>query len=167
METKNFYKAIAPRPIALITTIDEKGNPDVAPFSFIMPVSIEPPIVCFSAAPQRKTLKNIRKTKEFTLNIPSKENLNKLWFCAQKYSGDNKIRDSGLTEEKSIKVKQPRIKACIAWIECTLDSEREYGDHVLVAGKVVEFDAAEDSALKTLLHIGKDKFTISGETISP
>lgn len=167
METKNFYKAIAPRPIALITTIDEKGNPNIAPFSFVMPVSIEPPIVCFSAAHQRKTLKNIRETKEFTLNIPSEENLGKLWFCAKKYSGDNKIRDSGLTEEKSVKIKPPRIKECIAWVECMLDFEKECGDHVLIAGKVVEFSAKEDSVSKTLMHISGDKFTTPGKTINP
>lgn len=165
MKIENFYKSIAPRPIAIITTIDKEGNPNAAPFSFIMPVSIDPPILCFASAPERKTLKNVRETKEFIFNIPSEENLEKLWFCAQKYKGKNKIRDAGFTEEKAKKVKVPRIKECIAWIECAFDSEKEFGDHILVFGKVLEFDAIENSYLKTLMHIGRNKFCIPGKVL--
>jgi len=167
MEIKNFYKSIAPRPIAIITTIDKEGNPNAAPFSFIMPVSIDPPLVCFASAPERKTLKNIRETKEFVFNIPSEESLSKLWFCAQKYSGKNKIKDAKFTEERAIKVKVPRIKECIAWIECILDFEKECGDHILVVGKVLEFNAIENSALKTLMHITKNKFCTPGKNVNP
>lgn len=166
MEIKNFYKSIAPRPVAVITTMDKEGNPNAAPFSFLMPISMNPPIVGFASAPTRKTLKNIRETKEFVLNILSKENLSKLWFCGQKYYGKNKIKDAGFTEEKSKRVKVPRIKEGIAWIECVLDSEKEVGDHILVTGKVLEFDAIENSAALTLMHITGNKFCIPGKGIS-
>ncbi|MFN3527524.1 MAG: flavin reductase family protein [Candidatus Altarchaeaceae archaeon] len=165
MKVEDFYKVIAPRPIGLISTIDKEGNPNAAPFSFIMPASTEPEILCFASAPERRTLKNIRETKEFIVNIPSEENLEKLWFCAKKYTGKNKIKDAGFTEENAKKVKVPRIKECIAWIECSLYLEKELGDHVLVFGKVLEVDAIEDSPLKALMHIGGNKFCIPGKIL--
>src|SRR2546430_8503929 len=41
---------VIPRPIAMITTVDEEGVLNVAPFSYFMPVSGEPPLVALPIA---------------------------------------------------------------------------------------------------------------------
>ncbi len=43
------------------------GNPDIAPFSFIMPVAWELPLVTVSFANTRKTLKNIGQTRNLCI----------------------------------------------------------------------------------------------------
>ncbi len=165
MEIQNFYKLLAPRPVVLISTIDGNGNSDAAPYSFIMPVSQNPPLIGFSSVNTRKTLKNIRETKEFVVNIPAEEILPNLWKCAQ-YSGNernDKISYANLTAEKSGKVNVPRIKECAGWIECKLEFEKEFNDRVLVVGSVVECEGKEGFCP---LHIGGNKFGICSHYLS-
>jgi len=61
---------VVPRPIALVTTLDENGSVNAAPFSFFNAFSSNPPVVVFSpglAADGRKkdTLRNVEATGEF------------------------------------------------------------------------------------------------------
>ncbi|MFT5901804.1 MAG: flavin reductase (DIM6/NTAB) family NADH-FMN oxidoreductase RutF, partial [Bacteroidia bacterium] len=54
METPQLHglllSAVAPRPIAFVSTIDEQGRPNLAPFSFFNVFSANPPIAIFSPA---------------------------------------------------------------------------------------------------------------------
>jgi len=164
MEIKNFYKSLAPRPVVLISTIDYNGNPDAAPYSFIMPLSQDPPLIAFSSVNTRKTLKNIHEVKEFVINIPTEEILPNLFKCA-KYSGNernDKISYANLSVEKSKIVKAPRIKECVAWMECKFEYEKEFNDRTLVVGRVVECEGKEGICP---LHIGGNKFGICNKMI--
>jgi len=49
---ENAHRILTPRPTVIVTTVDEEGNINAAPFSFTMPVSINPPIVAFASAPE-------------------------------------------------------------------------------------------------------------------
>lgn len=165
MELQKFYKLLAPRSVVLISTIDSNGNTDAAPYSFVMPVSEDPPLIGFSSVNTRKTLKNIHETKEFVINIPTEEILPNLFKCA-KYSGNernDKISYANLSPEKSKKVKAPRIKECAAWIECKLNFEKEFNNRVLVVGSVVECEGKEGICP---LHIGGNKFGICSKYLS-
>jgi len=51
--------AIAPRPVALVSTIDKSGNPNLSPYSFFNSFSINPPILVFS--PSRRVRDNTVK----------------------------------------------------------------------------------------------------------
>jgi flavin reductase (DIM6/NTAB) family NADH-FMN oxidoreductase RutF len=126
LEIEKFYEILSPRCTVLISTQDKEGRPNAAPFSFVTPVSSNPPLVLFSAAPKRHTLANVRETREFVLNIVSEELLDNLWICSRAFpKGVNEIRESGLTEKKSAQVKPPSIEECIGWVECQLEFERE------------------------------------------
>ena len=60
--------AIAPRPIALASTIDKDGNINLSPFSFFNMFSSNPPVVIFS--PARRVRDNTTKhTLENVLEI--------------------------------------------------------------------------------------------------
>ncbi|MEM3647609.1 MAG: flavin reductase family protein, partial [Thermoproteota archaeon] len=75
---------IAPRMTGLIITCDSQGKPNIAAFSFLMPVSFEPKYVAFSVSPRRKTFENLREVGEFVLAIPSREMINVVWACGTK-----------------------------------------------------------------------------------
>ena len=65
--------AIAPLPIVLISTVDENGIYNAAPYSLVFPVSWKPPIICVSFGLKRgqkkDTLKNIEFSEDFVANI--------------------------------------------------------------------------------------------------
>jgi len=177
LELKKFYKALAPRLVVLVSTVDKDGNVNAAPFSFVMPVSIDPPLVAFAAAHERNTLANIRETMEFVINLPPEEILEKLWVCAKKFpKSTNEIEKSGLTEIPSEKVKPPRIEECVAWFECKLVNESEVGDHVVLLGEVLTAEVKEGIidkkgnldiySVNVLLHLGGSEFAVSRRMVS-
>jgi len=62
--------AVAPRPIALASTIDAEGNINLSPFSFFNVFSANPPILIFSPARRgrdnttKHSFENVKETKE-------------------------------------------------------------------------------------------------------
>ena len=111
LSLSKWYKVLAPRPAVLISTVNIRGNPNAAPFSFVMPCSSEPPLIAFSSDPDHHTVKNILETKDFVVNIPSRKLLKQLWVCATDFPyGVSEIKKANLTEEKSIKVHTIRSK---------------------------------------------------------
>jgi flavin reductase (DIM6/NTAB) family NADH-FMN oxidoreductase RutF len=175
LDVTNFYEILSPRCTVLISTADKDGRSNAAPFSFVTPVSSNPPLVLFAAAATRHTLANARETGEFVLNIVPESLLDKLWVCSKAFpKGVSEIKEAGLTERKSTEVRAPSIEECVAWIECRLEFETEAGDHVLVVGRVVhaecrdefitggEFDVAR---AKPVMHVRGRRFVAAERVI--
>jgi len=168
IQVGNYYEILSPRCTVLVSTMDKEGRPNAAPFSFVTPVSSDPPLVLFAAAPTRHTLANVRDTGEFVLNLAPEELLDKLWVCSKAFArGVSEIAEAGLTERGSRKVKPPSIEECLGWIECRLEFEKEAGDHVLVIGRVVNAevkkafikdDKFDVSQAKPIMHISGRRF---------
>src|SRR4029077_13337392 len=64
---------VTPRPIAWVTTIDDRGRVNLAPFSFFNAFGDNPPVVVFSPTLRRDgskkdTLLNLEVVPEFVLN---------------------------------------------------------------------------------------------------
>src|SRR5205809_2604009 len=64
---------VTPRPIAWVTSVDEQGRVNVAPFSFFNAFGANPPVVVFSPllrrdASKKDTLLNVEATGEFVVN---------------------------------------------------------------------------------------------------
>ncbi|WHZ57872.1 flavin reductase family protein [Metabacillus hrfriensis] len=148
---KDAYKlmigSILPRPIAFVSTIDEKGAVNLAPFSFFTAISAEPMMICVS--PMRKgtdgskkdTLLNIEKTKEFVINIVSEQIAEQMNRCAGDFDPEvDEFVQSGLTKEKSKSVVPPRVKESLVHLECELHDVLHFGEKAgsgsLVIGKV-------------------------------
>jgi len=170
-----WYKVLAPRPAVLISTVNAKGISNAAPFSFVMPCSTEPPLIAFASDPEHHTVKNILSTKNFVVNIPGQEILHKLWICANDFpQGVSEIKKANLTEEKSIKVKSPKIKECFAHFECRLFRQYRTGDHLLIMGRVLWADIKDEflerkkyliSQANPLMHIGGTEFGLLGKVV--
>ncbi|MDI6891902.1 MAG: flavin reductase family protein [Actinomycetota bacterium] len=177
LELGNFYRILAPRPAVLISTIDGRGKTNAAPFSFVMPVSSDPPLVAFASAPGRHTLANIREVGEFVVNIAPADIIDELWVCSKSFpKGVSETKEAGLTEKKSKSVKAPSIEECIGWIECALEFEKEAGDHVIIVGRVVNAEAKDEFftegkfdvlKAKPLMHLTGKDFAIPGRIINP
>ncbi len=151
LEWQNAYKllvgSIVPRPIAFVSTVDEQGIANLAPFSFFTAICADPMLICFS--PMRKggtgekkdTLVNIEATKEFVINIVGNSVVEQMNETAKEFDPNiDEFDVTGLTKVKSKTVKPPRVKECRVQLECTLHEVLHFGDYPgsgsLVIGKV-------------------------------
>jgi flavin reductase (DIM6/NTAB) family NADH-FMN oxidoreductase RutF len=117
--------AIAPRPIAFVSTIDKDGNPNLAPFSFFNVFSANPPIAIFSPARRvrgnttKHTLDNVEETMECVINVVNHSILHQMNLASCEYGdGINEFEKSGLTAIESEIVKPFRVKESPAQFEC-------------------------------------------------
>ena len=53
--------------------------------------------------------------------------------------GVNELEKAGLTQLPSVKVSSPKIKDCIAHMECKVTLTRECGENHLLLGEVLEW----------------------------
>jgi len=135
---EDFYRLMSPKLTVLVTTVDEKGRPEVAPFSFVAPVSFDPPMLMLAIGPNKHSYWNITRIKEFVVNIPTEKMLDKLWIAGGKWDPEeSKIKKAGLKTEPSDKVKPPILSECAASLECYEENSRKVGDHVIIIGRVV------------------------------
>lgn len=118
---------IVPRPIAWVTTVNEEGKINIAPFSFFTGVSWAPPIIAFSVVnradgTKKDTVLNIEKIPEFVVNMVSVELLKVMEATAAPipYGQDEKIV-KGVSLAASEKVRPQRIAQSKVSLECTLE----------------------------------------------
>jgi len=151
--------SILPRPIAVVSTINEDGSNNVAPFSFFTGVSASPMIVAFcplirsSTGEKKDTLKNIERTGEFVINFATVENSDKVNLASTELPyGEDEFEFAGLTPIDSEVVKPKRVLESPIHFECKLRDIISYGDEpgcgALVTGEVVKVhvkDELEDS----------------------
>ncbi|MBM6619428.1 flavin reductase family protein [Bacillus suaedaesalsae] len=139
--------SIVPRPIAFVSTMDEYGNSNLAPFSFFTAICADPLLICFSpmrrgsTGDKKDTLINIEQTKEFVINIVSDSLAQKMNDTAPEFEARiDEFEVSGLTKERSESVRPYRVKECKVHLECVLHDVLHFGEHAgsgsLVIGKV-------------------------------
>lgn len=134
---------VTPRPIALVTTIDEHGRVNAAPFSFFNVLGDSPPIVGFCPGDRepgvpKDTARNIRTTHEFVVNLVDAAIGEQMNLCAATLPpGENELIHAGLTALPSEAVKVPRIAEAPASLECRHHSTIEIGDNRLIIGEVL------------------------------
>src|SRR4051794_19532984 len=139
LEWRDAYKlligSILPRPIAFVSTIDEGGIANAAPFSFFTAICADPMLICFSPmrrgsdGAKKDTLVNIEKTKQFVINIVSENMAKQMNDCAVEFIAEvDEIEIAGLTKEASRLVKVPRIKESLVHLECELYQVLDFGD---------------------------------------
>ncbi|SCB57300.1 NADH-FMN oxidoreductase RutF, flavin reductase (DIM6/NTAB) family [Rhizobium aethiopicum] len=135
---------IIPRPIALVTTVDEHGRINAAPFSFFNCLSADPPILAIGVENNadmsfKDTGHNIRMTEVFTVNIVSLAIAEAMHVCGAKYPrGVDELQEAGLTAVPGAKVASPFIAEAPAAFECRRHVTLELGrSRQIVMGEIV------------------------------
>lgn len=127
--------AIAPRPIAFASTIDENGNPNLSPFSFFNVFSSNPPILVFSPARRvrdntiKHTLINAQNTKEVVINVVNYDMVQQMSLSSTEYpDGVNEFEKAGFTMLASDIVKPYRVEESPVQFECKINEIIALGD---------------------------------------
>ena len=135
-DKKTWHPSVLPGQIVIVSSINREGEVDIAPKSWITMVAFAGPILAFGCSKRHTTYRNILETGEFVVNIPS-EGLAERIFSMVAQHGGERLRQAGFTFEPSRVVGPPSIAECSAHLECSFDSTKEYGDEVLLFGKVL------------------------------
>jgi flavin reductase (DIM6/NTAB) family NADH-FMN oxidoreductase RutF len=136
---------VAPRPIAWVTSMDEAGRLNAAPFSAYNYLCTDPPIVGIGVtnrpgrdAVPKDTARNIRRTGQFVINVVTEDLIQQMNICATDFPAEiSELEMAGLTTAPSSVVKVPRIAQAHAALECTEFTTMEIGRSRIILGRVV------------------------------
>lgn len=166
---KSVYKllsgSVVPRPIAWVSTVDPAGAANLAPFSFFNAVASRPPIVAFTASVrttdrgQKDTLRNVRSTGEFVVNIVTEPLAEAMNLTSTEFPPEvDEFQAAGLTAVPSAVVGAPRVAESPIHFECRVHQIVEVGSEpgggALILGRVVHIHV-DPSVL-----LGEDKIDI-------
>jgi len=147
--------AVAPRPIAFASTVDEEGTPNLSPYSFFNVFSSNPPLLVFSPARRvrdntlKHTLENAMDTKEVVINVVSYPIVQQMSLSSTEYPrGVNEFVKAGFTMLSSESVKPPRVAESPVQFECKvidiIHAGTEGGAGNLIICEVVKMHIQED-----------------------
>ncbi|WP_264521093.1 flavin reductase family protein [Flavobacterium sp. N1994] len=146
--------AIIPRPIGWISTVNEEGINNLAPFSYFNAVGDDPPHVMFSTGISnnihKDTLTNVLATKQFVVNMVTEELVEQMNITAKAVPYDvDEFELASVTPIPSQKVKPMRVKESPISFECELVHHYFLEDHkqggaCIVIGRIImmHFDDA-------------------------
>lgn len=140
--------AVAPRPIALASTVDRAEKVNLSPFSFFNCFSMNPPVLVFSPSRRvrdnsiKHTLENVLEVPEVVINTVSFEMVEQTSLASTEYArGVNEFEKAGFTPAPSEKVKPPRVLESPVSFECNVQEiiplGHEGGAGMLVLCEVV------------------------------
>ncbi len=147
--------AVAPRPIAFVSTIDENGNSNLSPFSFFNVFSANPPILIFSPARRvrdnttKHTLENTEIVKEVVINVVNYDLVHQASLSSTEYAKNiNEFEKAGLTMLDSDMVKPFRVAESPVQFECKVNDiiklGNEGGAGNLIICEVVKFHISKE-----------------------
>jgi flavin reductase (DIM6/NTAB) family NADH-FMN oxidoreductase RutF len=147
--------AVSPRPIALASTVDKDGCPNLSPFSFFNVFSSNPPILIFSPSrrvrdnSKKHTLENAEVVKEVVINVVNYDMVQQVSLSSTEYAkGVNEFEKAGLTMIKSDMVKPFRVAESPIQFECKINDiinlGTEGGAGNLIICEIVKFHVAEE-----------------------
>jgi flavin reductase (DIM6/NTAB) family NADH-FMN oxidoreductase RutF len=160
---------IIPRPIAFVTTVNEQGLPNAAPFSFFNCLSADPAIVAIGVENHadmrfKDTGHNIRMTEEFTVNIVDDAMVEAMNVCAVPFpAGVDEMQIAGLTAIPGVHVRCPRIAEAPASLECRRYMTLEVGkSREIVLGLVLGCFVREGAVNPLTKHVDQRKIDAIG-----
>jgi flavin reductase (DIM6/NTAB) family NADH-FMN oxidoreductase RutF len=161
---------VVPRPIAWVTSQNEHGVINLAPFSFFNAVGNKPLFVIISVGKNddgsdKDTGRNIKRSGEFAINLVTEDLFDAMNISSADFPGDeSELSATGLQPADSQRISVPYVAAAKASLECKLHSQQPLGNYTLFVGEVVMFHVA-DELLGPRFHI--NGFTPVGRMGSP
>lgn len=164
---------VTPRPIAWVTTIDEQGRVNAAPFSFFNLLGTSPPILGFAPGDKepgipKDTARNIRRSGEFVVNLVDEANAEAMNATSAEWEfGVSEITLVGLDTLPSTNIAPPRIASAPVALECREWSTMEIGRNRLVIGLIERVHTREGVLDPETLLVQPDCFAPIGRMEVP
>jgi flavin reductase (DIM6/NTAB) family NADH-FMN oxidoreductase RutF len=126
--------------LTMITTVDGAGRVNAASYGTCTRVHHEPVYLAFTANVDADTVRNVRETGEFVVNIPSFDEkcLEAVRVVGLPFApGVSELDKAGLHAMPSTIVKPPRIQECSRHFECKVEWTKEWSRRLMIVGEVV------------------------------
>lgn len=143
---------VIPRPIALVTSLNDDGVLNAAPFSQFVVISVEPPLLGFVAhelpTGHKDTVANVLKSKEYVINTVNETMASKVQQCSVPYpSSVSEVSEVGFHVLPSLGVRPQRIAESHVHFECRLHQAVNFGSGtegtIMIVGEVVVAHTAQ------------------------
>jgi len=153
--------AIAPRPIALASTIDLEGRPNLSPFSCFNVFGVNPTTLIFSPSRRgrantlKDTFLNVKEVPEVVINVVTYDMVQQASLASTEYPrGTNEFIKSGFTQIPSEKIRPFRVKESPVQIECKVRQAIETGTRGGAANLII--------CEVLLMHVNENIFDDNG-----
>jgi flavin reductase (DIM6/NTAB) family NADH-FMN oxidoreductase RutF len=150
-----FNAIVSPRPIGWISTTGPRGD-NLAPYSFFNAVAYTPPQVVFASNGVKDSVRNIRETGVFAVNIVEEAMLLPMSETSAELPwGEDEFGTAGVPKAACATIACPRVAAAPATLECRLVQEiRALGDdNLLLLGEVTGVHLRDDCVVDGLLDV--------------
>ncbi|MDP9405742.1 MAG: flavin reductase family protein [Actinomycetota bacterium] len=136
---------VVPRPIAWVSSLAPDGTRNLAPHSYFNAISSHPPIVHFTSTGVKDSLRNVRATGEFVVNVVTADLVEPMNLTAADFPPEeDEFTWAGLAAAPSAVVAPPRVAAAQAAMECRLRDVVSMGNGHMVFGDVVAVHVADE-----------------------
>ena len=156
---------VIPRPIAWVSTWSENGVANCAPFSFFNVISEDPPLCILSFnwrsdGAIKHTLKNIRRTGEYVVNLADEATANAMHLTGTEIpEAESEFSRFGLTPAPAKVVKHPRIAEAAASLECRVERRINFGpEREMVVGEILWIHARDGIIDPVTKRISEDLY---------
>lgn len=146
---KLLISSVVPRPIAWVSSVDADGVANLAPFSYFMAITDEPPTIAFSCSPRagnrKDTLRNVEATGEFVVNVVDDDRAEQMNLSSGDYPAEiDEFAITRLTPAPSVVVKAPRVAEAPISMECKVVRILPVGRAHLTLGEIVQWHVRDD-----------------------
>lgn len=138
-----------PTGVVAITALDADQQPVGMTVGTFASVSLDPPLVAFLPQTTSTTWPKIQRAGRFAVNILGEHQ--EAVCRALSSKGGDKFSTVHWWQGKG---GAPLIESAVGWIECEIDAVHSAGDHLIVVGKVLDLETADDAGLPLLFFRG-------------
>lgn len=168
--------AVTPRPIAWISTVDEDGTENLAPFSSYTYVGSSQPVVVFNSPSEasgrmKDTARNALETGEFAVNVVTEASIERMDRTAASLPpGESEFEFADVGRGPCRRIAPPRVAEAAVTMECTLYDAIEVYEKVMILGDVVHYHVSDDvmadgkidsRKIDTVGRLGGPNYTVS------
>lgn len=160
--SKQYWKPgnmLYPVPAVMISCKREGERPNIITVAWAGTINTSPAMVSVSIRPERYSYDIIKETKEFVINLVTKDLTFATDYCGVKSGRDvDKFKEMKLTALDSKLVKAPSIEESPVNIECKVKDIIPYGSHHMFTAEVVSVTVDD----KYMNEVGKFELNKTG-----
>lgn len=135
---------VYPLPAVMLSCGDNPKEYNIITIAWTGTLNTSPPMVYASIRKNRHSYEIVKRTKEFVINLTTKDLAFQTDWCGVKSGKDfDKFSSMKLTPRKGEKVNAPIIVDSPVNIECKVIKAEELGTHVMFTAEVVHIQADE------------------------
>jgi flavin reductase (DIM6/NTAB) family NADH-FMN oxidoreductase RutF len=159
---------VVPRPIAWVTTLNEDGSVNAAPFSYFNLMGESPPLVVLGVGKRsdgtvKDSFRNLRRTREFVINTVTEANAESMNLSSTEFPpGESEVSALGLATEPSLLVKPPRLAIAPASFEAREVQTLLIGGNQVVMGELLVAHIRDEFIDARTLQVHTEKIGIIG-----